>query len=149
MPSLRAAAAPSAAVSLPVFWSPSESRSTAAGGGGAPGLLLPTALDATSAEVATPSPSAVPENSAFVGSAFTISCRSYVGGTFTVERNEKITKAVRYLEGKSWRNCVIAASAAESRVGLTSLAAIEPETSSASTTVAPSRGTLNVACGLA
>ena len=39
----------------------------------------------------------------------------------------------------------LAASAAESRLGLTSLAAIEPETSSASTTVAPSRGTLNAA----
>jgi len=112
-------------------------------------LPLPTAFDATSAEVATPSPSAVPENSAFVGSASTINCRLYVGGTFTVGRTEKTTNAVRYLAGRSVRNCVIAASAAASRLGLTSVAPIDPETSSASTTVAPSRGTLTVASGRA
>ena len=46
-------------------------------------------------------------------------------------------------------NCVSAASAARSRVGLTSFAPIEPEVSTIRTTVAPSFASVNFASGLA
>jgi hypothetical protein len=46
-------------------------------------------------------------------------------------------------------NFVIAVSAAARRVGLRSFAAIEPDVSTISTTVAPSFASLNFACGRA
>src|SRR5581483_4910922 len=60
----------------PAFCAPSERSRTAAGGCGAPGLLLPTAFEATSTAVAAPSASAVPSTSAFAGRAPTIRSRS-------------------------------------------------------------------------
>jgi hypothetical protein len=70
-------------------------------------------------------------------------------GTPTAARVAKETTPTRYFSGTSARNVFAAARAASSRVGSTSFAFIERDTSIASTTVASSRGTLTVACGRA
>jgi hypothetical protein len=60
-----------------------------------------------------------------------------------------VTTPTRYFSGTSERNAFAAARAASRRVGCTSSAFIERETSTASTTVASSRGTMTVAFGRA
>ena len=62
---------------------------------------------------------------------------------------ENVISAIRYRDGTFFTKSAIAASAARSRVGLTSFAAIEPETSTISTTVAPSFASVNFASGRA
>ena len=62
---------------------------------------------------------------------------------------ENVISATRYFDGSLSTNFVTAASAASSRVGLTSFAPIDPETSIISTTVAPSLALLNFAWGRA
>jgi hypothetical protein len=84
-----------------------------------------------------------------VSSAVTTSSRSSVGATPTAARVANETTPTRNFSGTSSRKVFAAVLAASRRVGSTSFAFIERETSIASTIVASSRGTLTVACGRA
>ena len=77
------------------------------------------------------------------------SARSSVGGTATTARVANETTPTWNFFGTSSRNVFAAIRAASRRVGWTSVAFIERETSMASTIVASSRGTVTVACGRA
>ncbi len=67
--------------------------------------------------------------------------RSVVGGTTTWAVAAKLTSATLKRSGSSRVNCTAASWAARSRLGFTSVATMERETSMAITTVARSRGT--------
>ena len=100
-------------------------------------------------ESATASPIAVPSPDESESSASSTSARSCVGGTPTAALLANETTPTRNFSGTWTRNASAAARAASSRVGSTSSAFIERETSMARITVASSRGTLTVACGRA
>ena len=86
--------------------------------------------------------SAVPSPGFSESSAASTSVRSSVGGIATFAREAKETTPTRNFSGTFSRNAFAAAVAASRRVGSTSSAFIERETSIARTTVASSRGTL-------
>lgn len=77
------------------------------------------------------------------------SARSCVGGTMTAAVPEKATSDTLKPRGSRSTNPWAAVLAASSRLGSTSTASIERDTSMASTTVARSRGTLTLPFGCA
>ena len=72
-----------------------------------------------------------------------------MGGSAEFAREANETTPILNFFGTFSTNALAACFAASSRVGSTSSAFIERETSIASTTVASSRGTLTTACGRA
>ncbi len=72
-----------------------------------------------------------------------------VGGTATWANPENTTRPIRVLPSCACTNSRTAAWAAVSRLGSTSVAHIEPDTSSATITAAPATGTSSRACGRA
>ena len=103
----------------------------------------------SSADSTTASPIAVPSPGLSESSADSTSVRSAVGGIAAFAREANETTPTRNFSGTFARNAFAATFAAPRRVGSTSSAFIERETSRARTTVASSRGTLTTACGLA
>ncbi len=103
----------------------------------------------TRVESTTASPIAVPSPGLSESSDASTSCRFSVGGIPTAARVANETTPTRNFSGTFVRNAFAAPRAASRRVGATSFAFIERETSIASTTVASSRLTSTVACGLA
>ena len=97
----------------------------------------------------TASPIAVPSPGLSSLSAVATRSRSRVGGTATKARLPNATSATLYAFGTLARNAYAALRAASSRVGATSVAVIEREMSTASTTVADFRGTVRSAWGRA
>ena len=75
--------------------------------------------------------------------------RSVVGGAATWGSPANAISATRTFGGIFFRNFRTASCAAASRVGLTSVACIDPETSTTTTTVARSEATRTVRCGRA
>ena len=129
----------------PQSWAPSEISTIARGGACAPSACgCPTRT-----ESATASPMAVPSPGLSVSSEVVTSARSCVGATPTAARVANDTTPTRNFSGTSSRNVFAATRAASRRVGSTSVAFIDRDTSSASTIVASSRGTLTVAWGRA
>ena len=150
MPALRARAAPCSGVSTPRVCAPSESSTIA------PGIFpsLPRGASPTDAlTVCTassrPSPIAVPASGESRSIPSWRIARSVVGITsrFGPVLNE--TRPIFTPFGTRSANAPIACCAAPSRVGLTSAARIEPETSTSSTTVARFAGTETDAFGRA
>ena len=95
------------------------------------------------------SPRAVPPPAVRLAMAPWTWARSLVGARTIRASVEKATRPTRKPAG-SWSTKVVAAAlAASRRLGLTSVACIEPETSMARTTVASSRGTATVMDGRA
>ena len=103
-----------------------------------------------SSEVASASPVAVPPLGFIASlSASRSAARSVVGLWTASARLSKTTPPTRTRLGTLPRNASPASSAAVSREGATSVAAIEPEWSMASTIVACSAGTATLTCGRA
>jgi hypothetical protein len=120
----------------------------ARGGGSSSSCACPSSPSwgsPTRRDRATASPIAVPSPGVSVSSAVTTSSRSSVGATPTAARVANETTPTWNFSGTSSRNVFAAVLAASSRVGSTSFAFIDRETSIASTIVASSRGTLTVA----
>lgn len=81
--------------------------------------------------------------------ALTTAAWSSVGVAEMLVVELNATRPTAKVFGRSWTNCAAAAFAASSRSGETSVARIEPLVSSATTTVAFSRGTFTSAAGRA
>ena len=153
---LRARAAPSSGDSLPRVCAPSESRRIAIGGeSGAAGSAAseeapagPGASSSTPRAIASPIAVPCPGAPAKPSASSTI-WRSRVSGAATETVDENVTRPTRSRFGSSETNVRMAPSAAASRVGLTSSAAIEPDMSTASTIDAGSRATATRAWGRA
>ena len=75
------------------------------------------------------------------------SVRSVVGGTASSANPEKMTRPIRILSGWSSTNARVACWATVSRFGLTSVAHIEPETSSARMIDVRATATSRSTCG--
>ncbi len=131
-------------------WVPSESSTIRAGGGpcasGAPASERENvSIDCRA--VNTASPVAVDSASCRLSTARLTEVRSVVGDTSTAAVPANDTRP-RFTPGVSWSaNDFAAACAAASRVGETSLAFIDSDTSITSMTVARLRGTFAIACG--
>lgn len=98
-------------------------------------------------EVNTPSPIAVRVASVRFSSASIAGCRSCDGGAATVVWPAKVTTPTSKPSGRPSTKRTAAREAASSRLGSTSVASIDRETSTATTTVARSRGTRTSASG--
>ena len=133
-------------------WVPSESSTTRAGGGpsasGAPASERENvSIDCRAVNMA--SPVAVDSASCRLSTARLTAFRSVVGDTSTAAVPANDTSP-RFTPGVSWSaNDFAAACAAASRVGATSVAFIDSDTSITSITVARLRGTFAIACGAA
>ncbi len=92
-------------------------------------------------EVKTPSPIAVRSDRARFFRAAMVASRSAVGGDSTLVVPAKVTRPTSNPAGRSLTNFVAASAAASSRLGSTSVAFMESDTSIATSTVARSRGT--------
>jgi hypothetical protein len=117
------------------------------------GPVLPVtcrrAASITSRARASPSPMAVPPLAFSVPRAARTASRSVVGGTRVSASLEKMTSPTWKRAGRRSRKRLAARWAASIRVGSTSSAFIDPDTSMTSMTVASSRGTGTRAIGLA
>src|SRR5438067_2124152 len=142
----RLAARAAAIGSLPRSDLPSERSTTAEGGRRAPPL---TALRSVRAAARIASPLAVPPLALMLSIAAWTAAWSRVGlwSTVAVWLNARTPIPIR--AGTPRTNRWAASLAAASRLGLTSVAVIDPDTSVASITEACSTGTATVRCGLA
>ena len=100
-------------------------------------------------DVSMPSPIAVAPPTVRPASAVSSCCVSVVGGTKRAAVLEKSTMPMRGPPAWDLMNAAAASSAAEIRLGCTSVAHIEPETSRVSMIVADDEATGTVACGRA
>ena len=112
------------------------------------GLGLPLGSSCCSA-ASIPSPTAVPPRAWRPSSAFFAALWSSERGAATIAEELKLTRPTLALPGRSSMRLRAAARAASRRVGWTSVACIDPETSIASMTLTWMPGTRRVADGRA
>ncbi|CAB4915360.1 unannotated protein [freshwater metagenome] len=128
--------------SAPTVLNPSDSSTTRAGGAASPASCsVEVKFWIAVSDVRIASPIAVASSSCRLSMATLTDSRSVVGGTSVVARPENDTRPRLICAGRMSTNSLAAVFIASNRLGSTSVACIDRDTSSASTTVARSRGT--------